>query len=112
LNLGPGFRAAQLVDGDVFVVMGPAEYCAEEQVSQISRVSLGEDGLERSASLELPFTDWQFVWYEPWNADTARLSGGPLGYNGRLVLDTTSDVPSVVTYTNQSTLNAPPGLDE
>ena len=86
LNLGEGFRQARGASGRLVVLSG-ARGCEPDPVTTVSLFDPAQE-LEAFASLELDGYDWGFATFDwPWERGTVMLRGGPLSYQGRLVLD-------------------------
>jgi hypothetical protein len=88
-----GFRDSTSIDGEVFLLFGPADPCDDDPISQLVALDTSNDTPSLGDGVELAGNNWSFTWYErPWPRDRLVLSGGPAGGTGRASLDVSGEL--------------------
>jgi hypothetical protein len=109
VELGTGYPSALQRGDRLFVIIGPADYCAETLESELFEVDLEASTPDPLHSLTLPGGNWGFDFSQPDAGQASvHLRGGPAQYYGRLTLDTaTPGQATIVQYESVNPQLAP-----
>ena len=102
LDVGPYVTASRTTDGKLALLSLPGDYCASDARYELRIAELDPAGITLSEPLVLERGDgWGFglTAYPPESAESGKLHlfGGPAS-NGRLVVDITTNPPSIAAY--------------
>jgi hypothetical protein len=102
VDVGPYVAALRTPDGELALLSLPGDYCASDARYELRIAELDPAGIALSDALVLERGDGQgfgLTTYPPESAESGKvhLFGGP-AWNGRLIVDVTTNPPSIAAY--------------